>query len=152
MKTTIKVKVLSNEEKIIYKNKMIELGKILDEKSDLFIEKYINQINSFIIFGVINEFNNNLLGFCVIGDNGMNLNLYSLIIDPKFQRNKIGSIFFLEAEKKLKTLCNQSGVLSIIIMLSAKKEVEGFYYKNKYKYLYDLKRDNSNEIVLFKEI
>ena len=55
-------------------------------------------------------------------------------------------------EKKLKTLCNQSGVLSIIIMLSAKKEVEGFYYKNKYKYLYDLKRDNSNEIVLFKEI
>lgn len=158
MEINVSVKLLSPQEKLTYKKDMIMLGNILDGNAEYFVTNYINEVNKYLIYGLIS--NKKLLGFCVIQDSGINLVMYSLVINKTYQRNYLGSYFITTVEKMLISMLLNSGVENIILMLSCHQDTSNFYLKNNYKYLYQLKRKNFNsqnqeiehEMVLFKEI
>lgn len=158
MEINVSVKLLSLQEKLTYKKDMIMLGNILDGNAEYFVTNYINEVKKYLIYGLIS--NKKLLGFCVIQDSGINLVMYSLVIDKTYQRNYLGSYFITTVEKMLISMLLNSGVENIILMLSCHQDTSNFYLKNNYKYLYQLKRKNFNsqnqetehEMVLFKEI
>lgn len=158
MEINVSVKLLSHQEKLTYKKDMIMLGNILDGNAEYFVTNYINEVNKYLIYGLIS--NDKLLGFCVIEDSSLNLTMYCFVINPQYQRNHLGSYFITTMEKMLIEMCVNSGVENVILMLSCYQDTFNFYIKNNYKYLYTLKRKNlelknskgDNELVLFKEI
>lgn len=154
----MKIKILSELDKIKYRNDIIILGKQLDNNAEYFINKYLNN-NEFICFGIFNE--EEIIGFCVVIDHSLFLNLYSFIIREDYQLKGIGSLFLKNIEQILFKLCSKHEVKNIAIILSSNEIISKFYRKNGYKFIYNLERKNKNslnvnesniEMVLFKEI